>query len=360
MTKQSRSVRRVPCATGSPRRCAPRDDRMRVLLAMTAVGFVAALLAMTSVLFAAAAAAAAAEPPPFPTKPIRIVTTQPGSGFDISSRIIAEHLAANLGQPVIVDNRGGAGGVIAGEIVARAQPDGHTLLSYGNTFWQITFMRKDVPFDPLKDFAPITLAVMSPNVLVVHPSVPVGSVKELIALAKAKPGALNYGGGNTGSTAHLTAELFKSMAGVNLVHVPYKSTGQSVAALAAGEVQVMFPNATAVSPYIKSGRVKVLAVTTAAPFPLLPGVPTVAASGLPGFESAAMQGFFAPAKTPAAVVAKLNRELVNVLKRPDVNERFLGLGTMVVASTPEALTAKVRTEMETSGKLIRALNIRAD
>jgi tripartite-type tricarboxylate transporter receptor subunit TctC len=182
-----------------------------------------AILAGSSVTVAAVGHASVAHTQSFPTKPIRVVTSQPGNGFDIASRIIAERLTASLGQPVIVDNRGGAGGVIAGEIVARAQPDGHTLLSYGNTIWQIGFMRKNVPFDPQRDFAPITIAVVAPNVLVVHPSLPVSSVKELIALAKSKPGQLNYGGGNTGSTAHLAAELFKSMAGVNLVHVPYKS-----------------------------------------------------------------------------------------------------------------------------------------
>jgi tripartite-type tricarboxylate transporter receptor subunit TctC len=297
---------------------------------------------------------------PFPTKPIRIVTSQPGNAFDIASRVIAERLTQSLGQPVIVDNRGGAGGVIAGDIVAKAQPDGHTLLSYGNTIWQIGFMRSNVPFDPLRDFAPITMAVVSPNVLVVHPSIPAGSVRELIALAKAKPGQLNYGGGNTGSTAHLAAELFKSMAGVNLVHVPYKSTAQSTAALAAGEVQVMFPNGAVALPHIKAGRLKVLGVTTLLPFPLLPGVPTIASAGLPGFESAAMQGIFAPARTPVRIVTRLNQEIVKALNTPEVTERFLGMGMMVVASSPEQLTATVRKEMETSGKLIRALGIRAD
>ena len=296
----------------------------------------------------------------FPTKPIRMVTTQPGSGFDVATRVIADGLAASLGQPVIVDNRGGAGGVIAGEIVARAQPDGHTLLSYGPAIWLVPFMRKNVPYDPLKDFSPITLAVTAPNVLVVHPSVAASSVRELIALAKAKPGQLNYGGGNTGSSAHLAAELFKSMAGVNLVHVPYKSTAQSVIALIAGEVQVMFPNATSISPHLKSGKLKALAVTTAAPTPLLPGMPTVAASGLPGYESSATHGIFAPAGTPATIITRLNQEIVKVLNRPEVKEKFLSHGTMVVGSSPGQLTAVVKGEMATSGKLIRELGIRGD
>ena len=311
-------------------------------------------------LAAALACAGVASAQTFPTKPIRVVTSQPGNGFDIASRIIGERLSVSLGQPIIVDNRGGAGGVIAGEIVAKAPPDGHTLLSYGNTIWQIGFMRRNVPFDPLRDFAPITLAVAAPNVLIVHPAVAAGSVRKLIALARAKPGQLNYGGGNTGSTAHIAAESFKSMAGVNIAHVPYKSTVQSVAALAAGEVQVMFPNVAAAMAYIKPGRVKVLAVTTAVPFPPLPGVPTVAASGLPGFESAALHAIFAPAKTPAAIVDRLHREIVNVLNTPEIGERFFGMGTMVVASSPEQLRAAVKKEMETTGKLISALGIRAD
>jgi tripartite-type tricarboxylate transporter receptor subunit TctC len=320
-------------------------------------------VSLVSVLFAIVTALAPADvvhAQAYPTKPIRVVTSQPGNAFDTASRIIAERLTVSLGQPVIVDNRGGAGGVIAGEIVAKAQPDGHTLLSYGNTIWQIGFMRKNVPFDPLKDFAPITLAVVSPNVLIVHPTVAVSSVKELIALAKSRPGQLNYGGGNTGSTAHLAAELFKSMAGVNLVHVPYKSTAQSVVALVAGEVQVMFPNGATATPYIKSGKAKVLAVTTAVPFPLMPGVPTVASAGLPGFESTAIHAIMAPAKTPPAIIARLNREIVKVLNTPEVTERFLGMSAMVVASSPEQLAAAIRKEMETSGKLIRTLGIRAD
>lgn len=296
----------------------------------------------------------------YPSKPIRMVTTQLGSGFDTASRVIAQGLSASLGQAVIVDNRGGAGGVIAGEIVARAQPDGHTLLSYGPTIWLIPFMRKNVPYDVLRDFSPITLAVKAPNVLVVHASVPANSVQELIAVAKARPGQLNYGGGNTGSSAHVAAELFKSMAGVNLVHVPYKSTGQSVVALMAGEVQVMFPSATAVSPHLKSGKLKALAVTSAAPSALFPDLPTVSASGLPGFESAAVHGIFAPAGTPAAIIGRLNREIVRVLLKADVKEKFLSIGTTVVAGSPEQLTAAVKSDMALSGKLIRKLGIRGD
>ena len=296
----------------------------------------------------------------YPLKPIRIVTTQPGSGFDLASRLIAEGLTAGLGQQAIVDNRGGAGGVIAGEIVARAAPDGYTLLSYGPAIWLIQFMRKSVPFDPVRDFAPITWAVSAPNVLVVHPSVPARSVKELIALAKARPGELNYGGGNTGSSAHLAAELFKFKAGVDIVHVPYKGTGQSIAALAAGEVQVMFPNATTATSYTRVGRLRALAVATTEPTDLLPGLPTLSASGLPGFVSAANQGIFAPANTPGPVIRRLHGELVRILTRPDVKERFFSAGTLVIASSPEKLVAMMKSEMTSLGKLIRDLGIRGD
>lgn len=295
----------------------------------------------------------------FPTRPVRIVTTQPGSGFDLASRVIAEGLSARLGQQAIVDNRGGAGGVIAGEIVARAAPDGHTLLSYGPAIWLIQFIRKGVPFDPMKDFAPITWAVSSPNVLVVHPAVQASSVRELIALAKARPSTLNFGGGNTGSSAHLAGELFKSRAGIDIVHVPYKSTGQSVAALAAGEVQLMFPNATTASAYIREGRLRALAVTTAEPTDLVPGVPTLAASGLPGYVSAANLGVFAPAKTPAALVQRLHADVVGVLTQPAVKSRFFNTGTLVIASSPQELRALMASEMATLGKLIQRLGIGA-
>ena len=315
------------------------------------------VLAGASALLPVSGAAAAQD---YPVKPIRIVTTQPGSGFDLASRLIAEGLSAGLGQQAIVDNRGGAGGIIAGEIVAKAAPDGYTLLSYGPAIWLISYMRKSVPFDPLRDFAPITWAVSAPNVLIVHPSLPVRSAKELIALAKARPGELNYGGGNTGSSAHLAAELFKFRAGINVVHVPYKGTGQSIAALAAGEVQVMFPNATTATPYIKTGRVRALAVTTEQPTDLLPGLPTLASAGLPGYVSAANQGIFVQAKTPAPLIRRLHGEIVRVLTRPDVKERFFNTGTLVIASTPEQLAAMMKAEMASLGKLIQAIGIRAD
>ena len=317
-------------------------------------------LATGLLLLGAGAGAGAACGQAYPVKPIRVLTSQPGSGFDFASRLIADPLSASFGQPLIVDNRGGAGGIYAAEAVAQAPADGYTLLSFGNALWLAPFLQKNVPYDPVKDFAPITLAVTAPNILVVHPAVPAQSVKDLIALARAKPGTLNYGGGNTGSSAHLAAILFTSMAGVKMVGIPYRGGAQSIAALIAGEVQLMFPNATSVSPHIKSGRLKALAVTSAQPTPLVPGLPTVAATGLPGYESAAMHGIFAPAKTPAAIISRLNREILQALSRADVKEKFFTAGTTIVGSTPPQLAAAVKAEMASLGKVIKDAGIRAE
>ncbi len=308
---------------------------------------------------AAFALPALAQAQNYPTKPVRIVTTAPGNAFDIATRLIADRLGASLGQPFIVDNRGGAGGSVAGTTVARAQPDGYTLLSYGPAMYQIVLLAKDVPYDPQNDFAPITLVLLSPNVMVVHPSVPVNSVKELIALARAKPGQINYGAGDPGSSLHLAGEQFKAITGINMVGVPYKSTVQTVNALLAGEVQVTFPNVAAAMPHIKDGKVKVLAVCTSRAFPLLPNVPTMPAAGVAGFESAAMLGIYAPAKTPAAIINRLNQEVVKALAAPEVKDRLLNLGAIVVGSNPEELAARLKSEMDTTGKLIKALGIKA-
>ena len=244
----------------------------------------------------------------FPIKPIRIVTLEPGGGTDFSARIIAQGLSGNLGYPVIVDNRGGANGVIAAQIVAKASPDGYTLLLNGSPVWLLPFLQDNVPYDPIKDFSPVGLVTSAPNVLVVHPSSAVNSVKELIALAKAKPGTLNYGSAATGGSPHLAAELFKALAGVNIVRIPYKGAGLALNDVIGGRVQMMFPTAATVAPYLKSEKLKVLAVTTGQPSALFPGLPTVATT-VPGYESASTVGVFAPAGTPAALVNRLNQEI---------------------------------------------------
>ena len=246
----------------------------------------------------------------YPDKPIRIITSEPGGGVDFAARLMAPALTGTLGQQVIVENRGGAGGAIAADRVARASPDGYTLLLYGSPIWLAPFLRDKVTYDPVKDFAPITLTTRSPTVLVVNPSVAAHSVKELVALAKAKPGAINIAVGGSGTASHLATELFKATAGVNMVVVPYKGSGPVITALLGGEVLMTFSNAAAIAPHVKSGKLRALAVTSAQPSPLVPDLPTVAASGLPGYESTSIYGVLAPAKTPTPIIMRLNLELV--------------------------------------------------
>ena len=295
----------------------------------------------------------------FPGKPVRLIVPGTGNSFDIAARQIAQAIAGPLGQPVIVDNR--PPGVIPGQVVAQAAPDGHTLLYSANSLWLGQFLQAETPYDVVRDFAPIMLTTRSPTVLVVHPSLPVKSVRDLIALAKARPGTLNYGSGATGSANHLAAELFKSMAGgLDIVRIGYKGTGPALIDLIAGQLQMMFTVTGSVAPHMKSGRLKPLAVSSAQPTELMPGVPTVAASGLPGFESAGLAGVFAPAKTPRAVIDRLNREISRVLGTSDLKEKFLSAGVEIVASTPEQFTAAIKAEMGSVGKLIKDAGIRGE
>lgn len=292
----------------------------------------------------------------FPNKLIRIVSTEAGGGADSNARPIAQKLAGNLGQQVIVENRPG---VTAAESVAKAPPDGYTLLVNGSSFWIGPLLQK-APYDPVSDFAPITLATTSPLLLVVHPSLRVKSVKELIALAKSKPGELNYGSSPAGSSAHLAAELFKSTAGVNIVRVPYKGGGPAVIDLVGGQVQLMFSVAGLVTPHVKSGRLRALGVTSAQPSALFPDLPTVAASGLSGYESVNRFAVLAPAKTPTVLINRLNQEIVRVLNSPDVKEKFLYAGVETVGSSPEQLAAAIKSEMATVGKVIKDAGIKLE
>jgi len=292
----------------------------------------------------------------YPSKPVRIVTGGPGSNGDLTSRLIAPGLTAALGQQVIVENR--PSGIILGETVAKAPPDGHTLLVTGSSFWLAPFLQSNVPWDPIRDFAPISLASTSPNLIVVHPSLPAKTVKELIALAKARPGQLNYASGTTGSGPHLAAELFNSMAHVNIVRINYKGAGQAMTDLIGGHVQVMFPNGGGAAPQVKSGRLRALAVTTAQPSTLFPDLPTVASSGLPGYESEVLNGVFAPAKTPPAIISKVHQELAPLLSRADIKEKLFTSGVEVIAGPPEKLTAAMKNEMNLWGKLIKQLGIK--
>lgn len=291
---------------------------------------------------------AAVWPQAYPSRPVRIVTSEPGGGNDILARIVAEGLTNSLPQRAIVDNRG----IVAVEIAAKAAPDGHTLVVYGATIWLMPLLRDKVAWDPLKDFTPVTLAVQLPNILVVHPSLPVKSVRELIALAKAKPGELNYAAGTIGVSPHLAGELFKALAGVNITMVPYKGGGPALNGLLGGEVHLMFPNAGAAMPQIRSGRVRALAVSTAKPSTLVPDLPTIA-STVPGYETMATICVFAPARTPAAIINLLSREMGRTLTRPDVKERLFSLGAEVVASSPAELAAYMRTDMARMGKVLK-------
>ncbi len=302
--------------------------------------------------------AVAAETQIWPTKPLRMLTAELGGGSDLSARLIAQGLSGNLGQQVVVDNR--VGGVIIADVAAKSAPDGYTLFTYSSTLWLIPFMRKQTPYDPVKDFAPVTLVGSSPMVLVTHPSVAATSMKELIALAKAKPGELNFASGPAGAIPHLAGELFKAMTGIDIVHVGYKGVGLAVIDLMGGRVQLMFPNASAALPQIRNGRLRGLAVSSAKPSALAPGLPTVAEAGLPGYECVAMYAVFLPVKTPPALVTRLNREIVQVLTRQDIREKFLLGSTEVVASSPQGLADIMKSEMARMGKVIKAANISAE
>jgi len=294
----------------------------------------------------------------YPAKPVRMLAPEPGGGNEVAGRMIARVLSESLGQQFVVENRGAASGAIAGEILARAAPDGYTLLYYGSTIWLLPFLREKVPFDPMRDFAPISLATTAPFFLFVHPSLPVRSVKDLIGLAKARPGELHYGSAGSGAATHLSAELFNRAAGVNIMRIAYKGAGAAANALASGEVQIMFTSATLGLAFAKAGRLKILGVASAQPSPVAPQVPTLSSSGLPGFEAASMSGMFAPAKTPREIIQRLNQEIVRVLERSDVKERFFAAGIEPIGSTPEGFATVLRADQAKWGKLIRELGIR--
>ena len=292
----------------------------------------------------------------YPIKSIRIVTAEPGASNDFLSRIIANGISEPLGQQVIVDNRATA--LVAG-IVAKALPDGYTLLVITGAVWILPLLQT-TSYDPVKDLVPITLAVSMPNILVVHPTVAVDSVKDLIALAKAKPGELNYGSGSTGSASHLAAELFKTMAGINIVRIPYKGAGPAVNALIGGQAQLMVATSISVAPHIKSGRLRALAVTSAQPSEMFPGLPTIAASGLPGYDMASMIGVFAPAKTPLTIVKRLHQEIVKTLNRPDTKARLFNAGMELLGSSLAQSTAIIKADMARVGKIIQDAGIRVE
>ena len=291
----------------------------------------------------------------YPARPIRLLASSAGGGSDFVSRTMAQKLALQVGQPVIIDNRGG--GSIPGQIVAKAPADGYTLLYYGTTFWISPLMRDDVPYDVERDFAPIALTASAPNMMVVHPSLPTGSVKEFIALAKAKPGVLNYGSASAGTANHLAAELFKSMTGTNIVRIPHKGSGPAIISLMANEVQMMIAAEGSVTPHIRAGRLRALGLTSKKRSPQYPELPVVAET-VPGYEFTALWGVFAPAKTPKSVIEKLNREIVIALNSQEVKSKVTDVGVNVEARTPEQLAAAVKGDIARLGKVIKDNNIR--
>lgn len=290
----------------------------------------------------------------YPEKPIRVFAPQAGTSIDFLLRLITQPLSEALGQRPVIENRG----VIGVEIAAKAPADGYTLICYTNPMW-LTPLFRDASWDPLKDFVPITMMASTPSVLVVHPTLPVKTVKDLIALAKARPKDLNYASGSTGAATHVGAELFKNMAGVDIVRVNYKGTAGAITDLMAGQVQIMFPSAGAAMQYVKSGRLRALAVASPAPSPLTPGLPTIAAAaGLRGYESRTLTALFAPAGTPDAVIRRLTQEFVRVLGRPDIKDKLLNSAIEVVASTPQELAATVRSEVAMIGKVVKQAGLR--
>ncbi len=295
----------------------------------------------------------------YPVKPVRILTCEAGGTCDLSARMVAQALTERLGQQIVVENRGAASGLVAVQSLLNAPADGYTLLFHSSPIWLMPFLQDNVPFDPARDLFPISLAARAPLVLVVHASMPVKSVKELIALAKARPGELDYGSGATGAAPHLAAELFKSMAGVNIVRIAHRGTGAAVIDLVAGRIPVMFPVLATIAPHIKTGRVRALAVTTRQPSPLLPGMPTISDSALPGYDISGVFGLFAAAGTPKSIVIRLSQEMAASLNRSAIRERFFAAGVETVGSSPEEFAAQVKSEMTTLGKLIRDAGIKS-
>ena len=290
----------------------------------------------------------------YPSRPVRVLTVGYGSNTDVATRLIARAVPENFGQRLVVENRG----IVAIETAARSAPDGYTLLHYTNPLWLLPLFRSDASWDVRRDFVPIMQTLTSPNLLVVHPSLPVRNVKQLIALAKSKPGELNYGSSSTGAGNHVAAELFKAMAGVKIVRVNYKSGGQGVADLVAGQIQVMFPAAGSAMPYVNNGRLRALAVTSAKPSPVVPGIPTLAQSGLPAYESSSVAAMFAPAGTPAAIVQRVNEAIIGALKSPGTGERLLKAGIEGVGSTPSELAQMIDAEVARMTKVIKDAGLR--
>ena len=339
--------------TGEP----PAPEQLRIVSFQLGRGaMLSSRLAATFSIALLAMVAGAACGQDYPNRPIRIVTSSPGSGSDGVARLIAQGITGPLGQPVIVENRPSA---LTGDFAMKALPDGYTLLVEGNSFWLAPLIQK-TPYDVLRDFSPITVALLRPNVLVAHPSVPANSIKELIALAKAKPGQLNYGSSGTASSEQIAMEMLKFMAGgINIVHVPYKGVVPAVTAVIAGEVQLVIASPALVGPHLKGGKLKAYGVTTPTPFALLPNVPAIA-SVLPGYEQTTRTGLFASGKPPQAIIKRLHQEAVRVVNSADTREKFTNMGVEPVGNTPEEFVAVIKSDVAKIGKVIKDAGIKAE
>ncbi|MBT2322099.1 tripartite tricarboxylate transporter substrate binding protein [Variovorax paradoxus] len=315
------------------------------------------ILAGAALLLAALGAQAQA----WPARPVRLVVTYPPGGtVDAVARILAPKLSARLGQPVVIDNRGGAGGAIGGELVAKSPADGYTVMLDASNHAQNPALRSKMPFDTLRDFAPVSLLVKVPNILVVHPGASIQSVKDLIAQAKAKPGEINYASSGNGSSPHLAAELFDSMAKTRMTHVAYKGGGPALTDVMAGQVPVFFASLGSGLPYIQSGKLRPVAIGGKARSPVLPQVPTIAESGLPGYEMYEWNAVFVPAGTPAAVVERLSKEIAATLQDTEIRSRLEALGAEVIGSGPAELDAFRRAELAKWSRLAKDNKLQLD
>lgn len=298
----------------------------------------------------------------YPAKPLRVIVMYgPGSTIDIMARLIAPKLHEALGQPVIVENRAGAGGAIGMEFVAKSAPDGHTL-TIGATGPSVTnpLLNSKIGFDPLRDFAYISLIATGPAVLAVHPSIPAKSVKDLVTLAKARPGQLTYGTPGVGTSPHLAGELFKQVTGTSIVHVPYKGNAEAISDLIGGQISMVFTGVPPVMPLLQAGRIKLMATTGDKRIATIPDLPTIAEAGYPGAAMGIWYGLAAPAATPRDILARLHKEITRIQALPDIRERFVQLGTEPTTSTSEAFTHLVRSELEKWGKVIRTAGIKVE
>jgi tripartite-type tricarboxylate transporter receptor subunit TctC len=320
-----------------------------------------------AIVLALASAASAQEPrstgsgQAYPSRPVHlIVAFPPGGSVDTVARVLGPALGASLGQPVVVENRSGASGNIGTEQAARAKPDGYTLLIHTIPFVANASLYQRMPYDPLRDFAPVSLLCASPAVLIVHPSVPARSVGELLALARAKPGVLNYSAAGAGTNPHMAGELFNMLGNVNIVAVQYKGGGPALVAVLGGEVGITFQNISEAVPHVKSGKLRALGVTGAKRAAALPEVPTIAEAGVPGYEFTTWHGVLAPRGTPDAIVGLLNARLAQVLRSPEISARFAQMGLDVIASSPAEFSAHLKTELDKWGRLVRERHIRVE